>query len=186
MAPPTALIGIVVQVSANESDPGRCRYSCAVTLARTRGRSQRSFAAPSPAVATRLAGASGTPSSSTISSVTASGATTHAVAGARLADTVTCLSAASRLSSAAVIVTIPVLPPERGAKLRVRFALSVKSVAAAGATAAAATSSVKAVAEVGLTLAVTVLTPLFSLIGRGVSFSVTRGCSRSWSTSCSW
>ncbi len=91
------------------------------------------------------------------------------------ADTVTVLSGASTLLSAAVIVTDPVLSVAFAAKLRVVFELSVKSSAAALAPGAADTVTVNGALDAELTVAVTVLLPPFSEIESGVRISVTVG-----------
>ena len=113
-------------------------------------------------------------SSSVIVRVTSAGAFAGPLSGT-LPDTVTVLSAASRVLSRAVMVTVPVLSVALAAKLRVLFVLSVKSLDVAGCTAAAATVTANGVLEALVTDAVTVLTPPLSPIDSGVSFSVTRG-----------
>ena len=90
-------------------------------------------------------------------------------------ETVTVLSAASTSLSTPVIVTEPVLVVAFSAKLSTWFALRRKSAATAGATAAAATVTVKAAAEAGDTVAETVLTPPFSPIEASDSTRVTVG-----------
>ena len=111
-------------------------------------------------------------SSSVIIKVTSTGAS--APDNDTVPDTLTILSGESTALSTAVIVTPPVLFVALAAKLSV-VPVSMKSPATAGETADADTVTVKASDEAGETVAVTVLTPPFSLIICGVSISVTTG-----------
>ena len=104
------------------------------------------------------------------------------VAPATVPDTVTSLSGASTLLSLALIVTVPVLVSSPAAIASVRFALSVKSSGAAGATASADTVTVRAVGDAESRLAVTVLTSPPSPIEDGDSSSVTTTCAGSLPT----
>ena len=73
------------------------------------------------------------------------------------------------------MVTVPVLTVAFAAKLSTRLALRVKSAATADAFAAAATVTVYGSGDATDAVAVTVLTPLFSEMEAGSSFSVSVG-----------
>ena len=111
-------------------------------------------------------------SSSVIIKVTSTGAS--APDNDTVPDTLTILSGESTALSTAVIFTVPVLFVALAAKLSV-VPVSMKSPATAGETDEADTVTVEASDEAGETVAVTVLTPPFSLIICGVSISVTTG-----------
>ena len=91
-----------------------------------------------------------------------------------VADTVTDLFGASTALFAALILTVPVLVVAPAAIVSVSFALSVKSEATAGETAAAETTSVTFSLDGALSVAVTVVESPFSEIDDGLSTSVHR------------
>ena len=96
-----------------------------------------------------------------------------------VADTVTVLSGASTLLSTPVMVTTPVLAVASAAIVSVVLVLSAKSPATAGDTAVADTVTVVAWLDAPLSVAVTVLTPPFSVTEAGLSTSVTLGVASS-------
>ena len=89
-------------------------------------------------------------------------------------DTVTVLSGVSTLLFTAVTVTVPV-PVVEPAPIVSVDPLSVKSPETAGDTGVAETVTVTASLDGPLSVAVTVLTPPFSLIEDGLSTSATVG-----------
>ena len=93
---------------------------------------------------------------STIVRVLASGSVTPSVLDA-VPDTDTVSPSSSKLSSVAIMVTVPVLVVAPVAMVRVLLVLSVKSSATAGDTAVADTVTVVGAPEARFKLAVTVL-----------------------------
>ena len=96
-----------------------------------------------------------------------------------VADTVTDLSGASTALFTALTFTVPVLVVAPAAIVSVSFALSVKSEATAGETAAADTTSVTFSLDTPLSVAVTVVESPFSEIDDGLSTRVTVGVASS-------
>ena len=115
----------------------------------------------------------GAPSSSVIVSVRSDGAGTP-LPPVTDPDTVTVLSGVSTLLFTAVTVTVPV-PVVEPAPIVSVDPLSVKSPETAGDTGVAETVTVTASLDGPLSVAVTVLTPPFSLIDDGFSTSATVG-----------
>ena len=116
----------------------------------------------------------GVPSSSVMARVWFAGAATP-LPPVAVADTVTDLSGASTALFTALILTVRVLVVAPAAIVSVSFALSVKSAATAGETAAADTSSVTFSLDGPLSVAVTVVESPFSEIDDGLSTRVTVG-----------
>ena len=120
----------------------------------------------------------GAGSSSVIVSVRSAGCFTPSLFDAA-PDTVTLLSGSSRASSAAVIVTVPVLVVLPAAMVSVFAELRAKSPATAFVPVAAVTMIVVVAVEAASSVAVTVATPPFSEIDDGDSDSDTAGLSSS-------
>ena len=119
----------------------------------------------------------GVSSSSVMVRVWSDGAATS-LPPATVAETVTCLSGASTSLSTAVMVTVPVLVVEPAAMVSVVPAC-VKSPDTAGATAVAATVTVRSSLEAALRVAVTVVEPPFSVTDDELNARETVGVSSS-------
>ena len=114
-------------------------------------------------------------SSSAIVRVTSCGAVTPSVF-TTTPDTVTCRLSSSAVLLTAEIVTVPVLVVAPAAMVSVLSLLSVKSLAVAGSTADADTVIVVSAVDDLSRVAVTVLTPSFSLMTSGSRNRVARRC----------